>query len=107
MYLEVNSFVGYDPFASHYYGTLTWYDAEDKRHTHDVEHAINATEARLFNQKDRMMSYRQGRMTERFTSEKAVIKQAIITYQELGGTELVLGSIVIADEQPIIHKVDK
>jgi hypothetical protein len=105
IYLETSTFVGYDVDASHYYGTLIWEDAEGKIHRENVEAPLSATAARLLNEKDPHLHAVEGRFSWRFTSVKAVIKRAIQVYQGLGGTVLILGSPVIAEEQTLLHSL--
>lgn len=74
-YLEITSFCGITPFATHYYGRLRSGLSEDRSEI-ELERDLSLKEIRDENRKEGWAIYRKGDKTKAFDSEEAVIEAA-------------------------------
>lgn len=100
--LEINSWIGTAPGASHYFGRLR-IDKEtidvDREITKEVALALNRDEKR----KGDSYRWSVGGTTIRFHSEAEVIARAIEMIAEYPDAVLFEGSSAVLDPQPVLH----
>lgn len=78
IHLEVSSWVGQDPKAVHYYGTLK---SDDQ--SIELKRKVKKSDLKnLNNESDIILTYRLGSLTNKFNTKEEVIKLAKKTYKE-------------------------
>lgn len=84
-YLEITTWAGFVPGAMHYYGALHREDVHK-----DVKRQITAAEAEAWNARDYGAGYCEGDRTTRWDSKEELIAEAIRTWKERIGGDVLL-----------------
>lgn len=102
-FLELQSWSGFVPGASHFMGRLKIKGQDEVQ----IEHTLTKAEAKQLTRDDRRDGERPfvwsaGDTSNRFITEEAVIARAIEVATELGVTHLFLGSSCTCDPQKML-----
>lgn len=73
--LHISSYVGISPGASHYYGSLHYYNNKGEYKDIKLKHRLTAEEAKLLSGQD--FTYEKGEWSERFNSEDEIRELAL------------------------------
>lgn len=81
-HIQVSTFAGFDPDACHYFGELCWRDERGKSVRFELEHPISTKEAIVLNKSDRGPAWKKGDNSNRFDSEKSILKFAMTEFEK-------------------------
>jgi len=106
--LEINSWVGTNGDASHYYGLLKGY-INGKYTFIEMRKALSKQDVDMLNQKDKHVSYYEGFESKRFNSEKELKDEAIKVWKSFfpDGKVLLEGCSAYIEPKVILDGIDK